>query len=71
MAINTENKRRSVQGYGGVFMPPRPDGTINTPDREHVAWLYAGITASDPTTASEDFVVVFHGRKILAGWGPS
>jgi hypothetical protein len=43
MAIDTENKRRSVQGYSIGIMPV-PDGTIGAGDRANLAWLYAGIT---------------------------
>ena len=43
MAIDTENKRRSVSGYTGNPIYPVADGTIGTQDRPHVAWLYSGI----------------------------
>jgi hypothetical protein len=48
MAIDTENKRRSVHAYAGAIVYPRADGAITKPDREHSAWLYAGIPASAP-----------------------
>lgn len=47
MAIDTENKRRSVQGYNIGIMPV-PDGTIGTADRATKAWLYAGIAYAVP-----------------------
>lgn len=52
MAIDTENKRRSVMGYGGAVTYPRPDGAITKPDREHTTWLYAGIPAGAPPAAT-------------------
>lgn len=44
MAIDNENKRRSVQGYAGPFavILPRPDGALDEQDRKHVAGLYRG-----------------------------
>lgn len=45
MAIDTENKRRSV-----ALMLPLADGTISANDREQVAGLYSGI---DPGAASQ------------------
>jgi hypothetical protein len=41
MAIDTENKRRSV-----AHILPVPDGNIiNQADRQQVAWIYSGILA--------------------------
>jgi hypothetical protein len=28
-----------------------PDGTISTADRQHIVWMYSGITAVSPTPA--------------------
>lgn len=44
MAIDSENKRRSVSGYVGMFaiVQPRPDGNTDESDRKHVAGLYRG-----------------------------
>ena len=47
MAIDTENKRRSVQGYSIGIMPV-PDGTIDASDRATLAWLYAGFVYGTP-----------------------
>ena len=46
MAINTETRRRSVLGAFMVALTvlPVPDSTVGTPDRPHVAGVYAGIT---------------------------
>ena len=49
MAIDTQNKRRSVQGYTGTPVYPVPDGTITTPDFQDVGWIYAGLTLSAGT----------------------
>jgi hypothetical protein len=38
MAIDTENKRRSV-----VHVLPVPDSDIDQADRQQVAWIYSGI----------------------------
>ena len=48
MAIDTANKRRSVNGYALAPVLPIADATIDTNDREMVAWLYSGIAASAP-----------------------
>lgn len=41
MAIDTENKRRSVQAYTFGLMRPRADATIGTTDRPVVVGLFA------------------------------
>lgn len=51
MAIDTQTRRRSVSGYSGIVIAPLADGTINAADREHIAWLYAGIAAGPPPVA--------------------
>jgi hypothetical protein len=38
MAIDTENKRRSV-----AHILPIPDNEIDQADRQQVAWIYSGI----------------------------
>jgi hypothetical protein len=50
VAVDTQNKRRSVHAYGGSIVYPVADGTISAPDREHATWLYAGIPATRPST---------------------
>ncbi len=44
MAIDSENKRRSVLGAMGPFaiVGPRPDGNLDESDRKHVAGIYRG-----------------------------
>lgn len=53
MAIDSEDKRRSVLGFGLPYMAvaPNPDGTINAADREHIAGFYRGIAAGAPPVA--------------------
>lgn len=52
MAADTQNKRRSLHGYGLSPLYPVADGTISAPDRAHIAWLYAGLTyASEVVSA--------------------
>lgn len=41
MAIDTENKRRSISGYSGLAIAPVPDGAFSLADRAHMVWLYA------------------------------
>ena len=43
MAIDTENKRRSVQAYTIGAMRPRPDAAVDAGDRATVAWMYSGL----------------------------
>jgi hypothetical protein len=40
MAIDTENKRRSI-----IYVLPIPDSNIDQADRQQVAWIYSGILA--------------------------
>ncbi len=44
MAIDSENKRRSVANWI-CHIPPVPDNSISAADREHVAGIYCGIEA--------------------------
>jgi len=43
MAVDTEDRRRSVAG-----IPMVPDGTIASPDLQHIAGVYSGITVAAP-----------------------
>lgn len=80
MAIDSENKRRSVQGYGGPWavVGPRPDGSLaNEVDRRHVAGLYAGqlvalavIAWLAPVEAAINFLVGDTSGRILARLWP-
>lgn len=51
MAIDTENKRRSVQAYWLGLARPVPDGTVDAADRATSAWFYSGITYANPSPA--------------------
>lgn len=42
MAIDSENKRRSAQGYAGGGVGPRADGGLDEFDRRHVGGVYRG-----------------------------
>ncbi len=60
MAIDTAQKRRSVQASWPTCMLPVADGTISAPDRAQAAWFYAGQTygapaVSDPKTRINKF----------------
>lgn len=80
MAIDSENKRRSVQGYGGPWavVGPRPDGSLaSESDRRHVAGLYAGqlvalavIASLAPAGVSIQFLIGDHSGRILASLRP-
>lgn len=48
MALDTANKRRSVQGYTLTPIAPIPDGSIDAFDRAQMAWLYSGIESAPP-----------------------
>lgn len=48
MAIDTEDKRRSVQAYSTGGMRPGADGTIDEGDRACAAWLYLGLDYDNP-----------------------
>lgn len=54
MAIDTENKRRSVQAYTFGLMRPVADSTILAPDRATVGWLYSGLTYAAPSAFVAD-----------------
>jgi hypothetical protein len=44
MAIDTANKRSSAGNLWFLDTFPTPDGTVAAVDRQHVAYLYAGIS---------------------------
>lgn len=52
MAIDNENKRRSVIG---IF--PVPDGSINAGDRRHIAGFYRGLAEAPPDIYPIDLVL--------------
>lgn len=63
MAIDTENKRRSVSAYFGAITYPVADASIDASDREHVAGLYAGIASTPPV------IVIGRGQTLWVGIG--
>lgn len=56
MAIDDQNKRRSVLGLGlaPFIVLPVPDGTISAADRIHIAGYYAGIAIAAAATAVDN-----------------
>ena len=60
MAIDTENKRRSVQAYWVGLARPVPDGTIDAADRATSAWFYSGITYDAPSAIIPGLAAQFH-----------
>jgi hypothetical protein len=49
MAIDTEDKRRSVVGvFRALTIPPVPDSSISGVDKQHTAGYYRGIAAQSP-----------------------
>lgn len=80
MAIDTEDKRRSVQAYAGTFatIPPRPDGGLNEFDRKHAAGIYRGILIAqaifsllEPAGVSILFLVADINGRVLAEINPA
>lgn len=66
MAINTRNKRASVQAYTFGLQRPQPDGVIDAADRATSGWHYAGLTYAPPAPPSgggDDYLM--HARHIL------
>lgn len=63
MAIDTENKRRSVQAYTFGLIRPVTDGTIDAADRAIVAWFYSGIFSGGAGSGTLPLLV----RPLLVG----
>jgi len=54
VAIDSEDKRRSVTGVIGNFtIKPVADGTIGAADRAHAACFYAGLTYGEAPEPSD------------------
>lgn len=53
MAVDTANKRASVQGYTFAYVNPAPDGTVDAADRAAVAGYYAGLTYQTEAPSDE------------------
>lgn len=58
MAVDTQDKRASVLGFGLAFtlVLPAP-GTIDQPDRQHVAYSYRGIEAEQPSLLPDNIII--------------
>lgn len=54
MAVDTRNKRASILGFvlASAIVFPNPDGTIDGPDRQQIAYSYSGIS---PVVATRGF----------------
>lgn len=68
MAIDTENKRRSVQAYTFGLLRPVADGVIDAGDRALLTWFYSGITypatpPTPPSTADEYIMFARHHHR--------
>lgn len=60
MAIDTEDKRRSVAvTYGQRTIMPVADGTVGDADRPHARWLYPGLTYQESAMAPHRFWMDF------------
>lgn len=83
MAIDSANKRRSVQGYApAAIIAPVPDGTIGAEDRAAMVWLFSrDITGFSPTADADavynwagirDFLVALKTQRVdIIGIGDS
>lgn len=72
MAVDTRNKRSSVQAYTFGLMRPLADGAATEPDRATLAWLYSGIDYDSAAAAIANAVrrmrrSVFRGLLQLGG----
>lgn len=58
MAVDTQDKRASVLGLGlaALLVLPAP-GTLDQPDRQHVAFSYRGIDTTAIAIDPEPFVI--------------
>lgn len=65
MAIDTRNKRASVQAYTLGLQRPLADGAITAPDRATSGWHYAGLAYSGtvtPPPVGDDIPVQYRRR---------
>lgn len=66
MAIDTEDKRRSVQAYTFGLMRPLADGSIDVGDRACATWLYSGLNYGPPVPPTNEdnlYVRINHERN--------
>jgi hypothetical protein len=67
VAIDSEDKRRSVHGYTMTPIYPVADGSVDTQDRPHVGWIYRGFTIAAAFvnyTADHAIGVLFRDKRI-------
>ena len=69
MALDTANKRRSVQGYTLTPIAPIPDGSIDAFDRAQMAWLYSGIESAAAVVTDTPTALLRGIRKLAARFG--
>ena len=69
MALDTANKRRSVQGYTLTPIAPIPDGSIDAFDRAQMAWLYSGIESAAAVVSDTPTALLRGIRKLAARFG--
>jgi hypothetical protein len=68
MAIDSEDKRRSVHGYTMTPIYPVADGSVDTQDRPHVGWIYRGFTIAAAHvlySAAQAVFVLFRDKRAL------
>jgi len=70
MAVDSENKRRSVSNWL-CRIPPVPDGVVVAVDRQQVAGFYSGISAGLPPVVIELIVGVGDSPDLFVGVGDS
>jgi hypothetical protein len=70
MAIDTEDKRRSVHGYTMTPIYPVADGSVDTQDRPHVAWIYRGIVIGSAFITYRDNAVFveFRDKRVMVAF---
>jgi hypothetical protein len=63
MAIDTASRRASAMNFsrGHTVAMPVPDGTVSQEDRQHLAYMYAGIQAGAAVFAPSDTGQFRHG----------
>ena len=64
MAIDTEDKRRSVQAYTLGLVRPVADNSVDVGDRATAAWLYSGLNyGGTPPAADHVDWIMRHRRR--------